>query len=56
MNGPSLYNERRKFRTSCICVRFSELNLWITALASDPQLWVAVVRVRLLLVVQSVEA
>ena len=34
-----IYKERRKFNTSCICERLSELNLRTTALASDPQLW-----------------
>ena len=36
---PSRYKERRKFNTSCICERLSELNLRTTALASEPQLW-----------------
>ena len=30
------YKERRKFSTSCICERLSELNLRVTLLASDP--------------------
>jgi hypothetical protein len=47
------YNERRKFKTSCICDRLSELNRRITALASEPQLWLVEVRVRLLEVTQS---
>ena len=34
----SRYSERRKFSTSCICERLSELNLRITSLASEPQL------------------
>ncbi len=39
LNERTPYKERKKFSTSCICERLSELNLRTTSLASEPQLW-----------------